>query len=50
MSFLQKAWQNMQRAYWRFAKHKGGINGTPANVGFILAQYLIRNGLVIELI
>jgi len=42
--------QNMQRAYWRFAKLRGGINGHPKKVGFDLAQYLLQNGLVTELI
>ena len=34
--------QDMQRAYWRFAKQRGGIGGTYFTTGYALAQYLIK--------
>lgn len=35
--------QDIQRAYWRFAKHRFGISGKPSNTAEVLAYYLINN-------
>ena len=37
--------QDIQRAYWRFAKHPWGINGKPSNTAETLAEYLISSGI-----
>jgi len=41
--------QNMKRAYWRMAKQRGGICGTPSIIGYTLAEYLKNNGMVQKL-
>ena len=37
--------QQIQRAYWRFAKHPWGINGKSSNTAETLAHYLISSGI-----
>lgn len=37
---------NIQRAYWRMAKQRGGISGTYFTTGYAIAEYLRNNGLV----
>jgi len=37
--------QNIQRAYWRFAKLRGGINGRTWRTAETLADYLINNNI-----
>jgi len=41
--------QDIQRAYWRMAKQRGGIAGSYFTTGYAIAEYLIKQSKVQKL-